>query len=163
MRFDRDNAGNFALGLEAAHSRRRILHVRDATGSAIVEALGARILATPSVEVITAAALRLVVGDGGIVGVIVRRGDETILLPTGAVILATGGVGGLWQSTTNPVGARGAGLALAARAGAVLAGSRIHAIPPDRIGRRRRPDAAGQRGRGAAKARYWSMPAASPS
>jgi L-aspartate oxidase len=68
----------------------------------------------------TAAALRLVVGDGGIAGVIVRRGDETILLPTGAVILATGGVGGLWQSTTNPVGARGAGLALAAHAGAVL-------------------------------------------
>jgi L-aspartate oxidase len=120
VRFDRDNAGNFALGLEAAHSRRRILHVRDATGSAIVEALGARILDTPSVEVITAAALRLVVGDGGIVGVIVRRGDDTILLPTGAVILATGGVGGLWQSTTNPVGARGAGVALAARAGAVL-------------------------------------------
>ncbi len=121
VRFDRDSAGNFALGLEAAHSRRRILHVRDATGSAIVEALGARILATPSVEVITAAALRLVVGDGGIAGVIVRRGDETILLPTGAVILATGGVGGLWQSTTNPVGARGAGVALAARAGADLA------------------------------------------
>jgi L-aspartate oxidase len=120
VRFDRDGNGNFALGLEAAHSRRRILHVHDATGSAIVEALGARILATPSVEVMTAAALRLVVGDGGIAGVIVRRGDETILLPTGAVILATGGVGGLWQSTTNPVGARGAGLALAAHAGAVL-------------------------------------------
>ncbi len=120
VRFDRDSAGNFALGLEAAHSRRRILHVRDATGSAIVEALGARTLATPSVEVITAAALQLVVGDGGIAGVIVRQGNETTLLPTGAVILATGGVGGLWQSTTNPVGARGAGVALAARAGAVL-------------------------------------------
>jgi L-aspartate oxidase len=52
--------------------------------------------------------------------VIVRHGEETILLPTGAVILATGGVGGLWQSTTNPVGARGAGVALAARAGAIL-------------------------------------------
>ena len=36
-------------------------------------------------------------------------------------MLATGGVGGLWQSTTNPVGARGAGVALAARAGAILA------------------------------------------
>ncbi len=121
VRFDRSASGEFSLGLEAAHSRRRILHVRDATGSAIVEALGARIAVTPSIEVLTAAALRLVVTDGRISGVIVRRGDQTILLPTGAVILATGGVGGLWQSTTNPVGARGNGIALAARAGALLA------------------------------------------
>ena len=121
VHFDRAADGGFSLGLEAAHSRRRILHVRDATGSAIVEALGARIAITPSVEVLTAAALRLVVTDGKITGVIVRSEAETILLPTGAVILATGGVGGLWQSTTNPIGARGVGIALAGRAGAVLA------------------------------------------
>jgi L-aspartate oxidase len=121
VRFDRTTNGDFSLGLEAAHSRRRILHVRDATGSAIVEALGARIAITPSVAVLTAAALRLVVTDGKITGVIVRRGAETMLLPTGAVILATGGGGGLWQSTTNPIGARGVGIALAGRAGALLA------------------------------------------
>jgi L-aspartate oxidase len=121
VRFDRDAAGHIALGLEAAHSRRRILHVRDATGSAIVEALGERLLATPSVEVVTAGATRLVVADAGITGVVIQKNGESLLLPTTAVILATGGVGGLWQSTTNPVGARGAGLALAARGGAVLA------------------------------------------
>lgn len=121
VRFDRNAEGAWALGLEAAHSRRRILHVRDATGSAIVEALGARINVTPSVEVLTAAALRLVVSDGRIAGVIARNGDETILLPTGVVILATGGVGGLFRATTNPVGARGTGIALAGRAGAILA------------------------------------------
>ncbi len=121
VRFDRSADGAFSLGLEAAHSRRRILHVRDATGSAIVEALGARIAVTPSIAVLTAAALRLAVTDGRISGVIIRLGDATMLLPTGAVVLATGGVGGLWQSTTNPVGARGIGIALAGRAGATLA------------------------------------------
>ncbi len=121
VRFDRAADGTFSLGLEAAHSRRRILHVRDATGSAIVEALGARILNTPSVEVLTAAALRLVVTDGRIAGVLIRQGETTVLLPTTTVVLATGGVGGLWRSTTNPVGARGNGIVLAARAGAVLA------------------------------------------
>jgi L-aspartate oxidase len=121
VRFDRDGSGAFSLGLEAAHSRRRILHVRDATGSAIVEALGARILKTPSVTVLTATALRLVLTNGRIGGVVIRRGDDTMLLPTGAVVMTTGGVGGLWGSTTNPVGARGSGLMLAARAGALLA------------------------------------------
>jgi L-aspartate oxidase len=121
VRFDRTASGDFSLGLEAAHSRRRILHVRDATGSAIVEALGERIAVTPSVEVLTAAAIRLVVTDGKISGVIIRRGAETLLLPTGSIVLATGGVGGLWQSTTNPIGARGVGIALAGRVGAVLA------------------------------------------
>ena len=120
VHFDRTASGAFSLGLEAAHSRRRILHVRDATGSAIVEALGRRILETPSVEILTAAAVRLVVTDGKIGGVLIRQGTNSVLLPTGTVVLATGGVGGLWQSTTNPIGARGAGIVLAARAGAVL-------------------------------------------
>jgi L-aspartate oxidase len=121
VHFDRTASGAFSLGLEAAHSRRRILHVRDATGSAIVEALGRRILETPSVEILTAAAVRLVVTDGKIGGVLIRQGTHSVLLPTGTVVLATGGVGGLWQSTTNPIGARGAGIVLAARAGAILA------------------------------------------
>jgi len=121
VHFDRAEGGAFSLGLEAAHSRRRILHVRDATGSAIVEALGKRILETPSVAVVTAAAIRLAVTDGRISGVVIRQNGATVLLPTGIVVLATGGVGGLWQATTNPIGARGAGIVLAGRAGAVLA------------------------------------------
>jgi L-aspartate oxidase len=121
VRFDRAPDGAFALGLEAAHSRRRILHVRDATGKAILEALSARAAETPSIERIIGTALRLVVDDGRVAGVIVRIGETVFMLPTSAVILATGGVGGLWRSTTNPIGARGGGLALAGQAGAVLA------------------------------------------
>lgn len=119
-RFDRDGAGAFACGLEAAHARRRILHVRDATGRAVVEALGRTLLETESVERIAGTALRLVVEDGAVAGIVLRRSEGDWLLPTRAVVLATGGVGGLWASTTNPNGARGAGLVLAGRAGAAL-------------------------------------------
>ncbi len=120
VRFDRAADGAFALGLEAAHARRRILHVRDATGKAILEALTAQIARTESVTRISGSALRLETGDGRITGVTLAQADRTIFLPTGIVILATGGVGGLWRSTTNPAGSRGGGLALAARAGAAL-------------------------------------------
>jgi L-aspartate oxidase len=109
------------LGLEAAHARRRILHVRDATGRAIVEALAARVRMTSSIAPIESAAIGLAVADGAIAGVWMRHNGDTVLLPTGCVVLATGGVGGLWRSTTNPVAARGAGVALAGMAGATLA------------------------------------------
>ncbi len=121
VRFDRGPDGAFALGLEAAHSRRRILHVRDATGRAIVEALGASVAATPSITRIAATAIDLAHADGAITGVWLRLGTDVVFLPTGIVVLATGGVGGLYRSTTNPVEARGDGIALAGRAGAVLA------------------------------------------
>jgi L-aspartate oxidase len=120
-RFDRDDSGALACGLEAAHARRRILHVRDATGSAVLEALGRTILSTPSIERIAGIALDIVVEEGAVAGIVLRRGGENWLLPTRAVVLATGGVGGLWSSTTNPGGARGSGLVLAGRAGAALA------------------------------------------
>jgi L-aspartate oxidase len=121
VRFDRDGSGAIALGLEAAHAHRRILHVRDATGSALVQAIGGAIGRTPSVTQLTGTALRLVAADGRVAGLIARLGERPCFLPTSAVLLATGGIGGLWQSTTNPAGARGLGLALAARAGAALA------------------------------------------
>jgi aspartate oxidase len=46
--------------------------------------------------------------------------DEPTLILGRAVVLATGGIGGLYAHTTNPLNATGGGLALAARAGAVL-------------------------------------------
>ncbi len=120
VRFDRTPEGAFALGLEAAHSRRRILHVRDATGKAILEALAACAARTSSVQRIVGTAIKLVATDGEVAGVLIRQGAGISLLPTASVVLATGGVGGLWRSTTNPVAARGSGLVLAGCAGAML-------------------------------------------
>ncbi len=121
--FDRDAEGHFALGLEAAHGRRRIVHVTgDGTGAAIMRALVAAVAAAPSITVVEGLeARRLLVDDRGIAGVLAAGPWSACLLPTRRVVLATGGLGGLYAQTTNPLGAIGQGVALAARAGAALA------------------------------------------
>jgi L-aspartate oxidase len=120
--FDRDAEGRFALGLEAAHSHRRIVHVRgDGTGAAIMRALVAAVRATPSITVIEGLEARRLLVDGrGVAGVLAAGPFKACLLPTRRVVLATGGLGGLYAHTTNPLGAIGQGPALAARAGAAL-------------------------------------------
>jgi L-aspartate oxidase len=121
--FDRDADGSLNVGLEAAHSRRRILHARgDATGREIMRALIAAIRRTTTIMVLEEVeATRLLVQDGCIAGVLAVGPAGPLLLPTARVILATGGVGGLYRETSNPLAAIGQGLALAAGAGAVLA------------------------------------------
>ena len=120
--FDRDAAGSLKLGLEAAHGRRRIVHAAgDATGREIMRAIVAAVRACPSITVLEGvSARRLIVVNGRVSGVLARNG-HTLVLPTSRVILATGGIGGLFAQSTNPAGCFGMGLALAARAGAVLA------------------------------------------
>jgi L-aspartate oxidase len=120
--FDRDADGRFLLGLEAAHSRRRIVHAHgDGTGREILRALVEAVARTPSITVIEGAeARRLVIDAGEVVGVLVLTRSGPLLLPTSRVIVATGGIGSLYRHTTNPLGAIGLGLALAARAGAAL-------------------------------------------
>jgi L-aspartate oxidase len=121
VRFDRDN-GTLALGLEAAHSRHRIIHADgDGTGREIMRAVTEAVRATPSITVLIGTARQLMTVDGAIAGVWAISAEGPMLLPTHRVVMATGGLGGLFQQTTNPSGARGEGLALAARAGAVLA------------------------------------------
>jgi L-aspartate oxidase len=121
--FDRGTDGRLSLGLEAAHARRRIVHVTgDGAGAAIMRALVAAVQATPSITVIEGLeARRLLVDDRGIAGVLAAGPFDACLLPTRRVVLATGGLGGLFARTTNPLGAIGQGLALAVRAGAALA------------------------------------------
>lgn len=124
-RFDRDAAGKLSLGREAAHSRRRILHAKDATGSEIVRALGEAVLQAPEVRVLERAfAVDLLVEDGRVAGVLAVDGNgadgRRVLHLAPAVVMATGGLGQLYLHTTNPREATGDGLAMAARAGARL-------------------------------------------
>jgi L-aspartate oxidase len=123
VRFDRDEHGRLALGLEAAHGRRRIVHVRgDGSGAAIVTALADAVLRTPSISVLEdVEALRLIVDEHGAGGLVCATTDGIVQLAARRIVLATGGVGGLYRTTTNPAGNFGQGIALAARAGAVLA------------------------------------------
>jgi L-aspartate oxidase len=123
VRFDRDHVGALRLGLEAAHRRHRIVHAAgDGTGREIMRALAAAVRETPSIIVMEGVeARRLMVADGAVTGVLAasERGDA-MLLPTGRVLMATGGIGGLFLHTTNPRGSFGQGLSLAAGAGAAL-------------------------------------------
>lgn len=121
-RFDRDVHGRIALGLEAAHSRRRIAHADgDGTGRELVRALAAAVRRTPSVTVIEhVEARRLLVADGRVAGLLAEGPRGALVLETARVALATGGLGGLFAHTTNPPSSFGQGLALAARAGVVL-------------------------------------------
>lgn len=119
---DRAPDGTLARGLEAAHGRARILHAGgDATGRHILDALAARAAAAPHVRRLSARARQIAVRGERVSGLWCETAPGRAVLVEGrAVVLATGGVGGLYAATTNPPGARGAGLALAARAGAVL-------------------------------------------
>jgi L-aspartate oxidase len=122
MPFDRAD-GELALGLEAGHSRRRILHVGDLTGRALSETLARAVAALPNVAWYTgfyAAALAL--ADGACVGAWALDQAGTLhLFHARATILATGGAGALFARTSNPKGALGEGIALAYRAGATVA------------------------------------------
>lgn len=123
MVFDRGADGRIALGLEAAHSCRRILHARgDATGAALDDALTTAIRACPSVTVLKGAdARRLRLANGHVAGVTVLQDGQPHHIAASRVIMATGGIGGLYDATTNPTGNYGAGIAMAARAGVMLA------------------------------------------
>ena len=120
--FDRTEDDTLALGLEAAHGRRRIVRAGgDATGARVLDALVRAVLAARSVEVVTADVLDLLRdASGAVAGVVAGRDGLRLRIPARAVVLATGGVGALYAGTTNPAGATGRGLALAARAGAVM-------------------------------------------
>ncbi|MET4061226.1 L-aspartate oxidase [Arthrobacter sp. UYP6] len=120
--FDRDDAGELALGREAAHSARRILHVNgDSTGAGIAAVLLRSVAAEPRITVAESAfAARLLLDSGQVTGVELLRNGRREILAADAVILATGGAGTLYAHTTNPDSATGDGVALAARAGAAL-------------------------------------------
>ncbi|HEX8981910.1 MAG TPA: L-aspartate oxidase [Ktedonobacterales bacterium] len=117
-------ATRYDLTLEAAHSRRRVLHAHgDATGAEIERALVASARSRPNTDVFEhAMALELVVEAGVCVGVDALMGGRVDRLRSDrGVVLANGGAGRLWLRTSNPPGATADGVALAWRAGAALA------------------------------------------
>ena len=115
------------LGLEGGHSRRRIVHAGgDAIGAELHRVLRSGIK-NSSVEIMEhTVAIDVAVDEGRVVGLKVGRVDasgrlEVGLIATTAIVLATGGYGQAFATSTNPSDVTGDGLALAARAGAELA------------------------------------------
>jgi len=122
--FDRTADGGFAQSLEAAHGKARVARVKgDQAGRAIMEAVTVAVRAAPHIEVRTGARLTGLLQDaqGRIRGVQARIAGQSVEITARAVILATGGVGGLYAVTTTPAELLGEGLGLAALAGAQVA------------------------------------------
>jgi L-aspartate oxidase len=122
--FDRQTNGDFVLSLEAAHAKARVARVGgDGAGAAIMAAVIAAVRAAPSIEVRENARARRLLQDatGRVVGVLAEIDGKLVEIIAPSVILATGGVGGLYAVTTTPAEVRGEGLGLAALAGAVIA------------------------------------------
>jgi len=138
--FDKDLEGHLSLGHEAAHRSRRILHVKgDTAGRAIMGAIIETARATPSITVLEGFTARdLIVRNGRVQGIALasvdgEAGVPRLVLPARAVVLATGGAGQIYAITTNPKEARGEGVAIAARAGAVIADAEFVQFHPTAI------------------------------
>ncbi|NMO01676.1 L-aspartate oxidase [Gordonia sp. TBRC 11910] len=125
--FDRDADGAFRRTREGGHSVRRIIHAGgDATGAQVQRALGQAVSAASNMALTCiddAVVTDLLLADGTVVGATYRVADapdvHAVYAPT--VLLATGGAGHLYAATTNPAGATADGIALALRAGALVA------------------------------------------
>ncbi len=122
--FDKEGAKKqkLAFGLEAAHSRKRILHAGgDSTGKELERVLINKAMTIPSIRrrPFTLAS-DLIVEDGTCYGAIVVSERRPLAILARATVLATGGLGQVYSITTNPQVATGDGYAVAYRAGAVL-------------------------------------------
>lgn len=123
--FEKDKNGQYRLNREAGHGKHRILHAKagDGFGKEMMRALGLAVRACPSVTIFENTPVFELLQDrqGRVCGVAATDAQGRLhIIRARAVILATGGIGALYAQTTNPLGNTGKGLALAARAGAVL-------------------------------------------
>ncbi|MEO1702389.1 MAG: L-aspartate oxidase [Pseudomonadota bacterium] len=124
--FDRDLEGKLMVSREAAHSENRVVRVRgDMAGRAIMQALVTAVENAPHIRLLEGYVVEeLITTDGVVKGAVARDkvGQGELHHVHGSnVIMATGGVGHLYEVTTNPTEARGGGIGMAARAGARMA------------------------------------------
>ncbi len=122
-RFDRDEDGSIARGLEGGHSRARILHAGgDATGAEIRNTLDRLVRERDDVTAWSDAFLvDLVTDDDGVCrGALVHSRGHLRMMWAGAVVIATGGYAQIYRESSNVAGATGDGTLAAWRAGASL-------------------------------------------
>ncbi len=133
--FDKESSGRYALAREGGHSEFRVLHHRDRTGSEIQRALTEKVFQHPNIEVLENHFTVDIITQHHL-GKIVRRthGDiqcfgayildpetgiiDTVLAKT--TLIATGGAGNIYQTTTNPTIATGDGIAMVYRAKGIV-------------------------------------------
>lgn len=120
VEFDKDEKGQLRMALEGGHSRHRIVYHKDTTGREIVEKLIAQVLTRANVAVWEQAQLwSLAPAESGFKAYVLHQ-DTPAEISARYVILATGGIGRVYQFTTNSAIATGDGIAVAHELGAVI-------------------------------------------
>ena len=136
--FDRDLEGKLETSREAAHSESRIVRVRgDMAGRKIMEALVGAVREADHIRVMEGHVVESLHVEGGRVTGLTAKAragrGKAVRLDAEAVVMAAGGVGHLYAVTTNPTEARGGGIGMAARAGAVMADMEFTQFHPTAI------------------------------
>lgn len=114
--FDKDKQGDFEYTREGGHSAYRILHHKDVTGKEIVEKLLKEVRIRNNITILEyTSMLDLIIKEEECIGIVAKRKEEYLCYYAKAVFLATGGVGGLFKSSTNFPQITGDGISLALR------------------------------------------------
>ncbi len=155
VKFDRDERGELVYGLEGAHSVRRIIHVGDKTGGAIVKGMLDTMATRPNVTLLVdhtavdlitfphhslnpIAVYDSITCHGAYV--LNRENGNIIRVLAAHTVLATGGLGQIFRNTSNSKGSRGDGLAMAWRAGARVVNSEYIQFHPTTLSVRGAPN-----------------------
>ncbi len=127
VNFDKNDDGSFDLGLEAAHSNKRIVRSKgDSSGIEIMRGLIEKVLNSNNITILENVSIDSIMSENntihGVIGRLAQDNipDNHVIIECSNVVLATGGLGGIFANTTNPRSSYGEGIALAAQAGAVL-------------------------------------------
>lgn len=131
--FNKNKRGQYDLGIEGGHSERRILHVNDLTGQNIDQKLIDVVKKLNNVEIRERwCAINLYAKNFECNGAYVldQKSGEIHNIVAKSTILATGGAGKIYLYTTNPDVASGDGIAMAYRAGAVIANMEFYQFHP---------------------------------
>lgn len=100
--FERESDGSFCFTREGAHSDKRILYHKDITGKEITSKLLAQAKQKKNIEIIEhAMLLDILEKDGRCIGGVIRENGELNVVESKILVLATGGVGGLYRHSTN--------------------------------------------------------------
>ncbi len=129
--FDQNAEGELMITREGGHSRRRIVHCGgDATGRETTRRLGEIALERKNIDIrFDTYMLDILTNEDGVYGAVVHdNGLRVVLCPN--IIIATGGAGYLYTTTTNPDGAVGDGISAASRAGAEIFGMELVQFHP---------------------------------
>lgn len=119
--FDQDDSGHYSLGMEGAHSEKRILHRGDTTGAHIMDVLHAQCKERDNIELRTDIyVLDVLTESEQCMGVLVKQQDALSVVYANHTILASGGIGKALNFTTNDHVATGDGIGMAVRAGVAL-------------------------------------------